>query len=241
MNFQPQHVEPSSAIYWFKEGLELSIRQSWLFILITLVFCGIHYLPAPVTQILLFVIPMLLGAGCIVAECADLGSNSIATLKAKPFKVWLNLFYIGFLPWVPFFFIGLLLSGLGVEGDGFSPGKPAPTAFDGGAALLALMFFWFITMGYWIWFVTPLVAVAELPLIIAVEQAFEALDLNKIVIIVVLIFAFCCLFGMISPLLVFPWVALVSSMMYTSYRHIWFDRGLNHPTMAMSPQLVESE
>ncbi len=241
MNFQPQRVEPSSAIYWFKEGLELSVRQSWLFIVITLVFCGIHYLPAPVTQILLFVIPMLLGAGCIVAECADLSASSIATLKAKPFRVWLNLFYVGFLPWVPIFVFGLLLIGLGVEGEGFVPGEPTPTPFDGGAALLALMFFWFVTMGYWIWFVVPLVAVAELSPVIALEQAVVALDLNKIVISIVLIFAVCCLIGMISPLLVFPWVALVASMMYTSYRHIWLDRGLNHPTMAMSPQLVESE
>lgn len=241
MNFQPQRVDAKSVFYWFREGLDLSIRKLLIFITLTLIFCGIDYLPLSLNQSLIFLIPMLLGLGCIVAYCADAGYNILVILRSKPIKVWFNLFYIGFIPWIPLIILSIFLVFLSgdVKGDAFVPVPPKPTDFNGGSALFALMFLWFICMGYLIWFIIPLVAIAELPLVIAFEQAGKALGLNKFVIFLVIFFSFSCFFGIILPLIVFPWVAIVTSMMYTSYRHIWLDRGLNYPAV-FSKQLSET-
>jgi len=69
----------------------------------------------------------------------------------------------------------------------------------------------------------PLVAVAEMPLVEAAAQSFDALALNRFVIYLIIALAITGFFGVILSVLVFPWVAIVSCMMYISYRHIWFD------------------
>lgn len=227
MNFEPQKVSATSAFLWMKEGLELSIRQFLMFFVMTMVFCGSFYLPPVFSHLMLFFIPTILGIGCIIAECADKSLNLIDALDKKSGHIWFNLFAVGIVPWLIPIALALISNALGIEGDNFSPQDPGATAFDGGAALLGLMIFWFLIAGYWVWFIVPLISVAEAPLALSIDQAIHALSLNKFVILIVLVFALSGIIGFLSPILIFPWLALASSMMYVSYRHIWLGKGEN--------------
>ncbi len=231
MNFEPRQVDPKSVFYWFREALELSIRRSWTFIIFTLLFCIIYYFPSPINDLLFYLMPTLLGICCIVAECADMDKKIGITLRSKPLNVWLNLLLIGFLPWI-FAILEIILfvffDDIEVKGSVISP-LPLPFYLDPCTMLLAFMFVWFLAVGLIIWFIIPLVAVSEFPLKVAFAQVLKAISLNVFIFFLVILITLSSYLAMIFPLIIFPWLAIVTSMMYTSYRHIWFDRGLNEP------------
>lgn len=232
MNFRPQKVEPGSASVWFKDALALSVRKPIFFISATLVFTSICYLPKELGAAAFIALPLLLGLGCVVAECADNGRNPFTILMGKPSHVWGSLLVVGLVPWLALTFIALLAALLVPPGEPLTMNQSATQAiFRGGSTLLALAFLWFLVVGYWLWFVIPLIAVAEISLPIAIDQADEALTLNRFIKLIALAVAFSCLVGFFNSIVVFPWVAIVSCMMYVSYRHIWLDRAANLPVL----------
>ncbi|MGH1472698.1 MAG: hypothetical protein ACRBCS_16065 [Cellvibrionaceae bacterium] len=221
--FEPQKVDAKSITQWFKNGLELASRNPLAYLILVSCFAGVSYLPDILSSIFIFIMPILLGAGCIIADACNKQTSSLNEVKDKPVVVWLRLLLLGLIPWAPLMIISLIGTAL------FGPGEPphfekyeGRVAFEGGASILALMFLWFITMGYYLWFMVPLISVAGLSLELAFDQATDALGLNRFVAGLVVLLSFSCFVGMVWSVLVFPWIAIVTSMMYVSYRHIWF-------------------
>lgn len=221
--FEPQAVSAKSAGVWFKNGLELASRKPIEFLVLVGCFASIHYLPEFLSNIFLFVMPVMLGAGCIISESGNKSTSAFHAITSKPVVTWLRLLLLGVIPWAPMLIISLIGSIF------LGPGEPPNFekyenhgVFEGGASILAIMFFWFITTGYFLWFMVPLISVADAPLNIAFDQAVDALGLNRFVIGLVIFLSFSCFFGMVWSVLVFPWIAVVTSMMYVSYLHIWF-------------------
>lgn len=232
MEFKPQKVDPRSVWDWFKEALALSVRKPIIFIIITLVFTSICYLPGVLGGVTFIALPLLLGLGCVVAECADNGRNPITIVMGKPRHVWTNLLLVGLVPWLAIAFLAILLMLFGPADDPLIvEQREASEVLGGGSTLLAVSFLWFLAAGYIAWFIIPLIAAAEALLAVAFEQADEALGLNRFVIMVVMAVAFSCLIGCFNAIAVFPWVAITSCMMYVSYRHIWLDRSTNVPSL----------
>lgn len=220
--FKPRKVEPKSCVLWFKNGLELASRKPLEVILLVVVFSTLHYLPNIFRSIFVFVMPLLLGAGCIISLSANEQTPVLKSMLNKPKEVWARLLFLGFFPWIPLMVAGFILF---LVGDTSTPVKfeklESQSSFEGGAGILALMFLWFITIGYYLWFMIPLISVAELPLKTALDQAIEALFQNRFVIALIIILSLSCFLGMILSVLVFPWVAIVTGMMYVSFLDIW--------------------
>jgi hypothetical protein len=223
--FEPQAVGAKSIGQWFKNGLELGSRKPVSFITLVGIFAGVHYTPEILSNsIFMFLMPILLGAGCVIADSSNKQMSTLQELRKKSATIWLRLFLLGAIPWMVLGIIGLILSVVLGPGEPIILKEPdnVHNVFEGGLAIFALMFVWFLTMGYLLWFMVPLVSIAEVPLEIALMQALEALELNNFVVGLVVALSFSCLFGVISSVLIFPWVAIVASMMYVGYRHVWF-------------------
>lgn len=234
--FEPQAVCAKSVGLWFKNGLELTGRKPGHFVILVGCFAGIHYLPEIISNnMFVFVMPILLGAGCIIADSSNQKTFTLQEIRNKPIAIWLRLLLLGIIPWIPIIIISLIGSVLLGPGDDLLIEKyDGYDVFEGGSAILAIMFFWFITMGYFLWFMVPLISIEELPLGFAFEQAMDALGLNRFVVGLVVFLSFSCFFGMLSSVLVFPWIAVVTSMMYISYRHIWYgDSGITEKSKCL--------
>lgn len=232
MNFEPQAVDKKSWCYWLKESMALSTRRTTMFVLFTMLIGSLHFLPRALSAVFLVSIPLALGVGTLIAYCSDTSRSFIDELKAKPLVIWLRLIAVGSAPWVllaVFSAIALLITGHG-EPPVFEASHEGTIFEEASMSLMAVMFIWFITMGWLVWFIVPLVVIAEMPVAESIDQTIDALALNRFVygiIAVAAVSAF--LLGAFSPVLVFPWYAIVTSMMYVSFRHIWMARRDNLP------------
>jgi len=243
MEFQPQQVESKSWRYWFKEALSLSTRNILLFALLALLVSGTHYLPELLRGFTLLGIPLFLSFGVVLAESADKSNTFFSAASKTPRIVWVRLFIAGSIPWIMASVFGVVLMMIsrliGAHGNpsdfDIAQTQTLSVAYEAGMAMLAVMLFWFITIGYFLWFVVPLIVIAELPIIESYEQSFEALSLNGWFVKVILAFSFAALlFALFLPILFIPWYAMASSMMYVSFRHIWMGKRDNNPVPVSS-------
>lgn len=221
--FEPQAVGKKCVREWFKNGLELASRRPLAFLLLVGLFTGLYYLPDTILGMEFYVIPLLLGLGCMIAESANRRVSALQLVRLKPMMVWLRLSLLGLAPWVPLWIY------FGVASWLFEPADPPASlssegsvTFIAGSMMFFVMFICFITHGYFLWFMVPLVAVANMPLKIALLQASHALELNRFVLGLVALLGVSCLFGFFWPFLIFPWVAILTAAMYVSYLNVWF-------------------
>ena len=81
-------------------------------------------------------------------------------------------------------------------------------------------------------FLVPLLALAEAPFLEALRTALIATRRNDFVILVASALAGSAAIGFLTPFLVVPWVAIVSSVMYVAYRDVFLGRSENAPAAA---------
>lgn len=246
--FTPQRVSPRSIGLWLREGAELCQRQPLYFLAVTAGWAGVWYLPLPFTFLLLLGLPLPLAAGCVVAHAADTSRSPVHGLAAVPLNVWRNLLIAGALPWLV---VGAMIVALAVltlpvtlalGGDtNIFETLPlgAPQGWQAFHDLFAVTFIWLCTVGMVGWFIVPLMAVAGLSIVQAYVQAVRSIALNWFVVGVVFFIGWVCvpLLSFLSPLFVAPLLAILSSMMYVSFRHIWLGKGRNEAAQTADEDL----
>ncbi|HID99443.1 MAG TPA: hypothetical protein EYP59_04045 [Thiotrichaceae bacterium] len=242
MEFKPRRVAPKSWRFWFKESLSLSTRNILSFTLLALLVSGAHHLPELLRDFVIFAIPLLLSFGVVLACSVDKSINFLGAVSKTPRVVWVRLFVAGSMPWLILsafgIVMGLIMQLMGVEGTpppSFDSGQNTYVIYEAGMSMLATMFVWLLILGYFLWFVIPLIVVAELPLIESFDQSLDALLLNGWFVRIILSFSFSAfLFALFFPILFIPWYAVTSSMMYVSFRYIWMGKRDNNPAPVLS-------
>lgn len=220
MHFEPQSVEASSWRTWAVEGLQLSARRPLSFIVLTLLYASLDYLP-PALGLQFWLTPVFLGLGCLVGRCADKSVAVSAICNARTARAALNLVTAALLP----------LAALLAVSSAVHPTPLPPVVFEGGLGILIVMFLWMLFVGPLLWFLAPLMAVEGLSLRIAAAQSWDALHRNFFVygltLAVTLVAAVMIALGSsVAAIVLYP---ILSCVMYVSYRHIWFNRAQNEP------------
>lgn len=241
--FNPQRVPPQSGWLWLREGIALCRRQPLYFLAVAAGWAGIWYLPSPLTWLLLLGLPVPLAAGCLVAHAADTGNSPFEVIRSVPPKLWRNLLIAGAAPWIVVVALITTLAVLtmpvtlwagGETGTLFAIPAPAADAWPAFRDLFGVTFLWLCTLGFVGWFLVPLMAIAGLPIVQAYRETVRGIALNWFVIAMVFFIACVCLplLAFLSPLFAPPLLAVLSSVMYVSFRHIWLGRGMNEPARA---------
>ncbi len=237
MEFKPQTVEPKDIPVWFRESLDLTVRHPLLSVCSTALIIFLFAAPTWLSGFLFASTPILFGIGCVIAAAGDDGKSPLAELWHKPLKVWGRLFMLGAYPYLLAIFGAALTTLLPIASSSGLPPEQVSPSFSAGVVMLFALYVW-LAAGPFIWFFVPLIANAEMPLGMAAAQAGEAFMLNRFVILLSLALGVVSQLAIILPILVFPFVALVTSLMYVSYRHIWMGRGLNNRAPAKSLLMV---
>jgi len=233
MEFKPDTVEPTDIPIWLKESLGLTVRHPLISIFFTALTIFIFAAPTWLSGFLFASTPILFGIGCVIAAAGDEGKNPLIALWKKPLAVWGRLFMLGAYPYLLAIMGSAIVSMLPFDASSGTPIDQLSTTFSAGIIMLFSLYVW-LAAGPFIWFFVPLIAVAELPLGTAASQTYEAILLNRFVILLSLALGVISHVAIVLPILVFPLVALVTSMMYVSYRHIWTGRSLNQPVAKRS-------
>lgn len=235
-SFRPQRVPPASIRLWLRESFALCRRQPLWFLGVAVAWTGVGLLPLPLGFLMLLGLALPLAAGCLVAHAADTSRSPIDVLAAITSRAWLDLLLAGALPWLA---VGAAILAIASLAQPVLPqAEPLLTVPQFARAewqpfrdLLAAIFLWLATVGVAGWFVVPLMALAGLPLLQAFSQAVQAISLNGFVIALVYGIAAVGvpLAALLSPLLAAPLLAMLSSLMYVSFRHVWLGQGSNMP------------
>jgi len=228
MEFKPQTVEPKEIFGWLKESLDLTVRHPLISICFTALIIFLFAAPTWLSGFLFASTPILFGIGCVIAAAGDEGDQPLTVLWKKPIAVWGRLFMLGAYPYVLAIIGFALTSALPIGTSAGAEPAQISSTFSAGVVMLFALYVW-LAAGPFIWFFVPLIVIAEMPLTEAASQAGQAFILNRFVLLLSLALGVLSQFAIILPVLVFPFVALVTSLMYVSYRHIWMGRGLNHP------------
>lgn len=249
MEFKPQSVCASSAFLWFRDGLILSGRKPLAFIFAVSAYACLIYLPHFARMIFMWALPAFIGATCIIARASDVGDSAWTCIRKVESTVWLRLLVVGMWPVLKVFVVVLALQ---MEPSSVEEAHPAQgttnegevfyeRTFPGGCVILsALSWMFLVTFGFLNWFTIPLISVEGLTVFNAVYQATQALIKNPFVVVVAIVFGLVCLVGEHAGVAAFPIIAVFSSMMYVSYRHIWFDRGIHDTSTATSVRPIQT-
>jgi len=253
LNFAPRAVPPRSWRQWLACAIELSTRRLGAFVGFGVACVALHAVPHAV-GLGTALVPLALGIGCLIAECSDRGRPILSTLRDTPRRVHVRLLLAGLVFGLCFWCIGFLVSApaelLGLEperlpgstvGPFASPGAPdrlpPGAAADSYARLIeTLCGAWFLAAAVALFgtsvligFFVPLLALGRVPLREALVLALAATRLNDFVILFVAALAGTALLGLVTPFLVLPWTAVVSSVLYTAYRDVFLARTENAP------------
>lgn len=167
----------------------------------------------------------------LVAKAADDNSPLREKFRSTPAWVWAQLFMVYSVCFIALLLIGKIAL---VLIDPISSGIENHTLPFGGLTLVFASAFFCIT-GFIIWFLIPLLIVGHVPLQIAIKQAKDALMLNKFVFIFVIgVGASAYTFAVTTPALAVLWLTFVPSVMYASYKHIWWEKGNIKPSLFQS-------
>ncbi|HLU62303.1 MAG TPA: hypothetical protein VKZ99_08135 [Gammaproteobacteria bacterium] len=241
--FRPQRVPASSVWLWLREAFALCRRQPLWFLGIGAAWSAVSLLPLPFSLLMLLGLGLPLAAGCVVAHAADSSRSPMDMLRSVSASTWRDLLIAGALPWLAVGGLILAVSVLtqplelmaGVDNGPlftlpeFLRGQWQPLR-DLSLALVT----WLVAVGIVGWFVVPLMTLAGLPLLQAYGQAIQAISMNGFVVGLVFAIAVICapVFMLLSPLFAVPLLAMLSSLMYVSFRHIWLGQGRNTPEVA---------
>jgi len=80
---------------------------------------------------------------------------------------------------------------------------------------------------------------SELPILESIDPLDEALSLNRFAYRIFTVAATSPLLGSISPVLVFPWYAIVTSMMYVSFDRSGWDGATIYPRQRRMLTLIK--
>lgn len=224
MQFGPQTVEANSWRTWAVEGLQLSARRPVVFLILTLLYAGLDYLPSYLNGVQFWLTPLFLGLGCFVAQCAD-ESRSVGDILAGVTRhAWFRLISTGLVPLAGFVIFSIVAT----------PDPLPPVIFKGGLGILIMMFFWMLFAGPFLWFLVPLVAVGGLSVPVASAQSMNALRQNFFVygLTMAVTFLSAAMITLGASIIAVPLYPILCCAMYVSYRHIWLNRAQNEPEEA---------
>ena len=233
MELRPHPVPPSSSLKWFTQGLRLSTRHPFLFVVTvavalpgTLIFGGL--------PVFLF-IPLLLAPGVVLAFASENDTSFWLELRDRSLNAWKNL-AISSLLLVPLIFLlaSLLLLAAKLEPPAASADttEAAKLTFEAGAAYLITLSLWFMAIGPIIWFLIPLLILENLPLKNAFFLSLQAFVFNLYVSIITSLLALIFLVGIFWGIAIFPLYAITVCMMYASYRHVFYNSELKEKARA---------
>jgi|GEM_PF-2136273 len=241
MIFDPRAVPPSSWREWLLAGLALSTRRTGSFVAFGAVAVALHG-AAAAFDVGVVVVPIVLGVGCLLAECADTGRSVVARLREIRWPVGVRLLVAGVVPMLGFWLVGtaVTMAGRAVE---LAP-QSVPVAIGGGATggvIEALCAAWFLSVAAVLFgtsaviaFLVPLLALGGVPLKEAVTLALVASGRNVFAVVFVAALATTAIVGWLTPFLVVPWVAIVSSTFYAAWRDVFLGRSDNAPVRSAS-------
>ena len=238
MILDPRSVPPSSWREWLVAGLALSTRRTGTFIAFGAACVAGHALLGTI-GLGATMVPLAFGAGCLIAECADKGLTLREALRGRSWRAAWRLALYGFGVAAAFWAVGLfVLSGATLTGL-YDPAASTPVAVGEGVARRlaeALCAAWFLSASVVLFgtsvvvtFLVPLLALAEAPFAEALRTALIATRRNDFVVLVTSALAASAAIGFLTPFLVVPWVAIVSSVMYVAYRDVFLGRSENAP------------
>ncbi len=248
MTFEPNKVPSESWRSWFKEAIELSTRKVLYFVILAFAFVYIEYsVPFGILNNTAshFISTLFFSLAILLAYCADTGKSFFKELRNKPKIVWVRLLISALISATLFAFFYSLEHFFRVSDTVTTLPFFEPTIFTPFTHTSGNTFVWLFFLGVANWSLIPLVLLGELPLREAFSQSVTSTtELNKFVVwVYALLAVFIIVVGMIlTPLIIIPWFAITTSMMYVSYRHIWLDKGLNEPkkVKASNPMVVSS-
>lgn len=257
MIFKPRQVPPGNIKFWFVEALALSQRRLLHFLALSVALYIVLSIEAGDVTMFLppILFPVILALGCAIAKSGD---ESVPLIEVV-FGVgsgWLRVATAAAIPWTGFLLIYVLL-------PEFNDGSPVDLNTQAqdklrqaddisslqavakvsilalGVLAVAYIFFRFTCL---IWFLWTLCSVANLPILEALDQSYEAVCINKFVIwpytiSTVLLFVLPMLLGI---WVLFPWLAITCSMLYASYRDVWLSRSANYPVRSGAGSLQQS-
>jgi len=247
MDFKPRAVPRSHVKYWLVDAIELSKRRIVWFVVLALGAVGL-VLFDPSRLLFHSTFPLFIAMGCIIALSADLSVPVLDALQRVSGRVWVRIFLASAVPWLAIAVFGYLIELTTPAEPGVS-GTPADIA----EKIKAFPIFWlnvltaigaallFIAATYlarFLWFVAPLLSVAEMPLSEAVIQSFDALKLNNYVTWVFAGFLLWLILCGFVWVLFFPWLAVATATMYVSFRDIWLGNFRNEEVKQLA--VVES-
>ena len=200
--------------------------------------------------------PVILALGCAIAKSGDESVPFLEVVSGVGSAGWIRVATAAAIPWSGFL---LLYVFSGVFSDGSSGALDTPLQDElrqAGSSLtwqtvaktaglvigtiaVIYVFFRFTCL---VWFLWTLCAVANLPLLEALDQSYEGVSINKFVIwpyaiSTVLLFALPMLLGI---WVLYPWLAITCSMLYASYRDVWLSRSENYPVRSRAVSLQQS-
>lgn len=258
MIFKPRQVPPSNLKFWFVEALALSRRRLFHFIALSIALYVVISIEAGQVTMLLppILFPVILALGCAIAKSGDESVPFIEVVTSVGFAGWLRVATAAAIPWTTFLvlwvFSGAFSDGPSVDlniqmqhelrqaGSDFSWRSLTMIGFL--AIITPVIIYFFFRFTCLVWFLWSLCAIADLPLVEALEQAYEGVSINKFVIwpyaiATVLLFALPMLLGIWA---VYPWLAITCSMLYTSYRDVWLSRSKNYPVPSLVVSMQQS-
>ncbi|MDB3935665.1 hypothetical protein N9383_02960 [Granulosicoccus sp.] len=258
MIFKPRQVPPSNVKFWFVEALALSQRRLFHFLALSLaLYIVISIRSGDVAMFLPPILfPVILAFGCAIAKSADESVPLLKVVSGVGSAGWLRVASAAAIPWavfvVMYMFAGVFSDGS--SGDINMPAQDELRQAVGisdwqtlarfcvfGIVVLAglYIFFRFTCL---VWFLWTLCAVANLPLLEAFFQSCEGVSINRFVMWPYMV-STCLLF--VLPMLLgiwvlYPWLAITCSMLYTSYRDVWLSRRTNYPVQSSSVSMEQS-
>lgn len=253
MIFEPQVVDPRSWKNWCREALTLTGRRPVAFVALTLGLAAFAVIPVLGDTLQMILLPLCLGLGCRLASQADNGGPSRRAFTGLSVRAFGHLAVLGLIPLAVAGVLAALLNALQmVEPEPiYRDGLPvAPwIPFEAGIGIIVSLVMWLFLSGGLIWTLPPLMALADLPLSIAGDQAVLALERNSLLLRLAWGIAgglFLCLLplglivGGVPAVLAFPFLCC---LMYVIYRHIWLGRPNNQPRwrQAVSNALIPAQ
>lgn len=228
MIVKPQRVDSTSWVYWLKEGLRLSGRNTFWFVVFGAAFSFLGGIPDELLYVPIYASPFFMGLLCLFARASDEGSSVYSALSRVSIVSWASLYLASQFAFIFLLLVAKILGAFLEQGSSSAELGASEGTF--GTKIMLLQFWMMLTSGPILWFLTPLLVVRNVPPWLAVKQAINAIMINKFVLVFIFgVATSCVFFASISGVLAVPWFAIVGCAMYVSYRHIWCEPGNKSP------------
>ena len=251
MLFKPRKVPSTNMKSWFVEALELSKRHAVLYVALGVLTMGLAVMDKN-GLVLTSLFPLILSLGCVVAKSADHSESILKSIVEVAPRAWARVLILGSAPAVFLVIVTLIVtllvetinpSSLGalfyhMEQSQELSATRNTMGFSIIVAIVVLVIGFTLWITSYLWFFWTLIVIGELPVFDAVNESFEGFFINKFV---AWPYALCVLtlsLVFLMPVIIIPWLAVSTSMMYVSFRDVWLGRKDNHPAVASAAEPV---